>query len=553
VVEGLAVATVLCARLSGQAGAMRPSSLSAGSTSWSGHAATGTRALAVGTKPRARCGAGTRTRPVVASPKQPRALSCGTARTTPHAYERFIALQRRRSREERATTRLHTDWAYDQWINFDASDQGKLVATPASAHDSPEASDPLRGPHGWLNWLAERAGQPPRSDPHTGGPRLVALWEEYSLYSDAYIQGELQLGPASFWIAFPADDSRLGHAKLALIVRIHSHLGDAAPSQESFASEDVASYHGGTIDDEFAALLSLSLGRRLRSGGLTRHHLGGPEPGRPFMAWHHEPQLAAPPRGRSTLPGIADAVDLSTAAGLMERYATLSGTDATTVVRAAVQYADALWWADLDPRISWLKLVSALEIGARHWAGSAGLSDLERFKHEMGPLYGRLKRFGPDVVEAVSHYLGASAGSTQRFIDFVVHFAPAAPTVRPQGGRVEWGQLDDALRRVYQWRSTDVHAGIPFPSPMLEAPVRDAAGVLCERFPALAAQQSGGSWPAESLPMYLHTFAFIAHQALTNWWEALPDSHLIPKLLERANGDPQTSTSRRRDGGQGAP
>ena len=33
VVEGLAVATVLCARLSGQVGAMRPSSLSAGSTS----------------------------------------------------------------------------------------------------------------------------------------------------------------------------------------------------------------------------------------------------------------------------------------------------------------------------------------------------------------------------------------------------------------------------------------------------------------------------------------------------------------------------------------
>jgi hypothetical protein len=396
--------------------------------------------------------------------------------------------------------------------------------------DNDDASRALLGPHGWLNWLAQRLGEPARSDPHTSGALLIPLWEEYALYSDAFIQGDLELGPASFWLAFPADGPQLGHAKLALILRIYTHLGDPEPDRDAWRVEDVSGYHGGDIDDEFAALLSLALGRRLRSGGLTRHHFGGSEPGRPFMGRHREPQLAAPPRGQSTMPGIAKSIDLQTGRALMDHYARLSGADATTVVRAATQYADALWWADLDPRIAWIKLVSALEIGAADWADSRGLTATERFKRDMGPLYGRLKKLGPEVVEAVSSHLGANAGATQRFIDFVVNFAPDPPGIRPEGGQLQWPHLGDALRVIYRFRSTDVHAGIPFPAPMLDPPASDATGVPYERFPALGAKQSGGSWPADSMPMYLHTFAFIARQALTKWWAALPDARLIETL-----------------------
>jgi hypothetical protein len=389
----------------------------------------------------------------------------------------------------------------------------------------------LRGPHGWLNWLAQRSGQPARTDSRAGGAQLIRLWQEYALYSDARFIAELELGPASVWLAFPADEPQLGHPQPQLVLRVHSHLADPQHDADAWRREDISVYHGGDLDDEFAALLSLALGRRLRSGGSTRHLLsGGEASGRPFLARHRQPQLAAPVRGASMLPGIAAEADLRDAEKLMETYSRATAADATAVVRAATQYADALWWADLDPRIAWIKLVGAMEIAAEHWSGTLGLDQLERFKRYLGPLYGRLKPSGPDVVSLVAEHLGDHAGSQERFLEFASGHADAPPAVRPEFGVVHWPELKQAMQAIYRWRSRDLHGGIPFPAPMCEPPQIDTNGVPCERFPALAAQQSGGAWPAESMPMYLHTFAYVTRQALTRWWARLPDAKLIALL-----------------------
>jgi hypothetical protein len=42
---------------------------------------------------------------------------------------------------------------------------------------------------------------------------------------------------------------------------------------------------------------------------------------------------------------------------------------------------------------------------------------------------------------------------------------------------------------------------------MCEVPV-EVGGVHVERFPAIAVSQDGGSWAGDSLPMYLHMFAY---------------------------------------------
>jgi hypothetical protein len=417
------------------------------------------------------------------------------------------------------------------------SEREAALQTDASVPQTDDEDSPFNGPQGWLNWLAQRVGQPARTDSQTDGALLVPLWQEYALYSDAAFVDNLDLGPTSVQLAFPADEPQLGHAQLQLVIRVHTHLADPKYDSEAWKVEDVSVYHGGGLDDEFAALLSLALGRRLRSGGSIRHRMSRDDAsGRPFMGWHRAPQLAAPTLGRSMLPHVGDTANLGDATELMETYSRASGRDAAVVVRAATQYADALWWSDLDPRIAWIKLVGALEIAAERWSTAQGITGADRFKRYLGPLYGRLKKYGDEVVNVVAAHLGHHAGAQARFIDFTVRHAATPPGIRPQFGAVDWSQLSEALAVIYDWRSHDLHAGVPFPGPMCEPPQSDGAGVFFERFPALAAQQAGGAWPAERLPMYLHLFAFIARQALTSWWAALPDAGLTAKAAEAWGG-----------------
>lgn len=405
----------------------------------------------------------------------------------------------------------------------------------AGPDDDPQVGeDPdrgVKGPHGWLNWLAARAGQPARTDSHTDGALLIPLWQEYGLYSDTWLTSDLVLGPARFTLAFPGEDSRTGYAQMVLVLRIDGHLAESAYDPEGWKTEDVAGYHGGGIDDEFASLLALALGRRLRAGGVIRHLFSGGDPaGSPFYGWHRAPQLAAPVRGQSLLPGISESVDLSQASPLMDAYAHLSGEDAVTVVRAATQYADALWWADLDPRYSWIKLVGALEIAAKHWSDAQNLTRLERFKKHMGLTYKGLKdQHGKAVADSVAEQWDENAGATSRFVEFTVANAPDPPVARPSDAdaQLDWSSLHTALRIIYDWRSRDLHEGIPFPAPMRAPPPGTGGDVAPERFTALAASQEGGSWPAERMPMYLHVFEFVARQALLNWWGALPDAGLL--------------------------
>jgi len=389
----------------------------------------------------------------------------------------------------------------------------------------------VRGPEGWLNWLAARAGQPKRTDSRTDAGLLIPVWEEYGLYSDSWLIGDLVLGPARFELAFPGEESRIGEAQMVLVLHVDNHLGDPVYDAPSDETEDVGAYHGGGVGDEFASLLSLALGRRLRSGGVTRRHLSGTEPeGRPFYGNHRVPRLSAPVRGKSILPSIENSVNIGDAKQLMENYARISGGDAVNVVRAANQYADALWWADLDPRIAWIKLVSALEIAAKHWSDAKGLTRLEHFKKYMGQTYKLFKdRHGEEIANSIAELWDKNGGATTRFVAFTTQHASDPPAARPNPpAQVDWQKLEAPLRVIYRHRSRDLHGGVPFPAPMLDPPWPAIDAVAPERFAAIAASGHGGNWPATSMPMFLHVFAFVARQALTNWWAELPDARLTP-------------------------
>lgn len=397
------------------------------------------------------------------------------------------------------------------------SDAPQPAATAPAGDDSPQ---PYLGPHLWLNWQGMVVGQPARSVSNDESILVHPLWEERALYSDADVTGEIEFGPYALLMTL-AGGGRVGRASQTLVFRHRDHLLEEPPGRLR-EELDLGGWTGGDIGDQAAAVLSLALARRVRSGGVVRQGFAPGDPlGRPFAPTHSAPALAEPIRA-PMLPGIAESAVVQQAAPRLERYGGLSGLDAIALTRAAGQYADALWWADADPRISWIKLVGALEVAANRWDRAQDDDDpVALLKRHRGPLYGRLKKIDPRAVDVVAQSLAGLLNVERKLLAFTLGHVPAPPDRRPQAAQVDYDNLEPALRQVYEWRSRDLHDGIPFPAPLCE-PAIGHEDPPYERFPALGVSGGGGYWPADVLPMYLHTFAHIVGGALRNWWDDLP-------------------------------
>jgi hypothetical protein len=235
------------------------------------------------------------------------------------------------------------------------------------------------------------------------------------------------------------------------------------------------------------------------------------------------------------LPGIAADADIGAIAPLLASYPMLDGRDAVALVRAASQYADALWLADADPRLAWLKLVAAAESAAAYWKAQAIGDPVRQLKRHRKRVWKALKDGPPATLRAVADDLAPTFHAERKFKDFLIHFAPSPPEQRPSpASQVDWDDLDPALAIVYEWRSNELHAGIPFPGPVCKPPIREEDGVPLERFALLASADSGGTWPAERLPMYFHVFAHLVRGALRNWWRDMDAAGQIPPFEEWA-------------------
>jgi hypothetical protein len=384
----------------------------------------------------------------------------------------------------------------------------------------------IRGPHLWLNWQAMLHGQPARTSSRSEhSPVILPLWEEYSLYSDARIAGEVDLGPYRLIMDFgwPAS-GRIGRPDRQLVLRVYDHLLDEEPGPErpvEFAP-NLAGWTGGDIGDQMAAVLSLALFRRVRSSGVSRQcfdDLGDQHgvPCGPDLA-----PLLGEPKGRPMLPEIAHEARVELAQSLLKTYANVSSGDAAVLTRAAGQYADAVWWADADPRISWIKLVGALETAANCFDTASAATPVELLKRHRGKLYGALKRAAPEAVELVADDLAGLLNAQAKMVDFTLRHVPDPPERRPTVGQFDFRELETALRMIYHHRSRDLHDGIPFPAPMCEPPMVDEHGIAQECMPFLAASSRGGTWKSdEELPMYLHFFAYLVGGALSKWWAGL--------------------------------
>jgi hypothetical protein len=382
----------------------------------------------------------------------------------------------------------------------------------------------IRGPHGWLNWYAERAGYPRREKSHPDSMVIHPIWEEFAVYSDVLLGGGwLTLGPYEFVSIDHVIGANIGHARKLVILRAWDHIPDEPPTEALEIETDVEDYVGGDIGVELSALLSLALGRRFSSGGRVRQGL--PIETLPVgladESQHRAPYLV-PPHRRPLIDGLAATCSLQDAKPLMERYPTIDGADAVALVRSANQYADALWLADADPRLAWIKFIGALEAAANRRDDSRSETPINQLKRHKPKIYRQLED-DREALALVAEETSRLFRAEVKVRSFVKAFDPGPPSIRPESPawHFEWDGLDDALKVIYNHRSRDLHDGIAFPWPLCEEPHLAEDDSPSERFPAIAVSGRGGRWEASELPMYLHVFAHLVGGCLRNWWHSM--------------------------------
>lgn len=381
------------------------------------------------------------------------------------------------------------------------------VSIPASE----EAFAGSGGTFAHENWLGAAAGLP------TGDAF------EYPLFTDARIVGEISLGPYSVLNAIA--DVEHDRSQAGLYLRIENHVGW---SYSDMVSTDDTRYHGGNECDEIAALLSLTLGCRLKSGAPSRwFKRGGDLRGRPWSfssTGFRNPSPPLPSQRRVVIPDLLTERNVQTVADLLATFPSLQAPESVALVRAARLYQDGVWVAESEPAISWLLLVSAIEVAANQWR-SGQSSPRERMRTSKPALDALLVAAGGDALaDQAAVMLADSLGATRKFVDFCLAFLPPPPAVRPvaEPARIEWTarSMKLRLRAIYRYRSTALHAGTPFPAPMCGSPLR-SEGVLHEQLPYGALGTRGGIWRRDDLPMFLHTFEYIVRNALCAWWASM--------------------------------
>jgi hypothetical protein len=368
----------------------------------------------------------------------------------------------------------------------------------------------VEAPAIWNNWRAALIG-----DPSNGST-------EYPLYTDAHLTGQIKegLGPHELLNPVPVKHGP-GLFRPGVVLRLESHLSTELPD---LSKTTAVAYHGGALQDEVAALLALSLGIRMQSGGPTRWFTRGGDPLGSPMAWDSNPPQTVPFRSASLLvPDLISTRALGKAQAPLRLIPTMTPRKAAALVRAARLYQDGVWISETEPSLSWLLLVSAIETAASYQRGSHS-SPTERLRESQPDLAQDIEQIGgTSLLGRVADTFANTLGATKAFLDFLEEYWPRAPALRPPyaWARLKWRWPDAkrALRVVYGHRSKALHDGRPFPAPMCGHPIRQRRWKASAELPiSLAVHTLGGTWVAKDVPMHLHIFEYMVRTALTSWW-----------------------------------
>jgi len=356
---------------------------------------------------------------------------------------------------------------------------------------------------------------------------------EYPIYSDRSLVGETGITQSPYQLHNAVFIEGQGRVGITAVLRLTSCL--AYQGGISTERSDVATYHGGWLPDEVAALSSLILGIRLKSGPANRIFSQVSDPRGRFTSSQAQPNISFfYDLERPILSGVLTTPNLELVDKRLFLLDRLPTDMVIALVKAARSYQDALWISESEPNLAWLLFVSAIEIAASAHVVMRE-SDEENLREFMPELASLLDAAGRDGLTAdVSQNLRHLYGSTRKFRSFLVQFMPPPPAIRPDEvyWRVDWtpAAMKRTLNTIYGLRSKALHEGRPFPAPMCMPGSKGVGAVRAEiAVTGLAVWTLGASWIPADAPMTLDVFHYIARGALLAWWD-----HALAKTREGA-------------------
>ena len=366
----------------------------------------------------------------------------------------------------------------------------------------------IEGPASWENARHARLGT-----------AASERWEAM-LYGEAELRGHCLTATDPYRVMSVGPVAHRVPPRAIAVVRAEHHRPLPEYDVHNMATR-LDSFHGGDDNDEIAAVLSLALRIRCRSGGIVRHWFRNTPldgPGQPFEADHSPPSLQLRGAHQPTmLPHLRDIADLPDLEPLLASFLSCeSSSRSAAIVKSARLYQQAVWIADEDPNLAFLWLVSSIEVAAGFHRQSKTSSG-ELLAMNLPDVSAILMRYGQDHHDQVAAELSHLTRATQKFVDFVMEFLPDPPEVRPPVDQVEWSKMRDYLKVIYRHRSNALHAGTPVPLPMCTPPHRFPDGTWAERPIGDGAWALGGEWTKSDLPMTLSTFEYICWSALNSW------------------------------------
>ncbi|MET9148639.1 hypothetical protein [Streptomyces sp. NPDC004042] len=356
------------------------------------------------------------------------------------------------------------------------------------------------------------------------------IGREYLFWSDSIIVADgirdpFEVGPVRIYPNH-VQMAAVGEWAPRATLRLDSYMAAEPHPGISEELDHAKWWLGLSIDEEVAVLVSLLCGIRLRSAGAVRIFETDGEPAGVPWYMNYNPPVQLPPLWHSSIiPSHDGAANLSNMCGLLSSFAALPPASAITLIKAARHYSNALMIANSDPEQAWLQLVTAVEVAAVQYQAGR-FTDVQMLADAHAGLVSDLRKSGnEELIPVVANRLSRSMLATRRFVEFLHDFRPGPPIKRPQNdsSRVDWGQIEIAIKDIYKYRSRLLHEGIPFPGPLLTRPAQSTDDGMLEERPQAGVIYSFGraGWKGEGLPMYLHVFAYIVRKSLLAWWGSL--------------------------------
>lgn len=346
---------------------------------------------------------------------------------------------------------------------------------------------------------------------------------EYPIYSDRSLVGETNITQSPYQLHNAVFIEGQGRVGITAVLRLTSCL--AYQGGTSTERSDVATYHGGWLPDEVAALSSLILGIRLKSGPANRIFNQIVDPRGRFTSSQAQPNISFfYDLEQPILSSVLTTPNLKLVDERLFLLDRLPASMVIALVRAARSYQDALWIAESEPNLAWLLFVSAIEIAASEHVVMRE-SDEENLREFMPELASLLDASGTDGLTAgAAQNLRHLYGSTRKFRSFLEQFIPPPPAIRPDETcwQVDWAPaaMKRTLNTIYGLRSKALHEGRPFPAPMCMPGSKGAGAARAEiAVTGLAVRTLGSSWIPTDAPMTLDTFHHIVRGALLAWWD----------------------------------